>query len=55
LAQVRETLLDQNGVLVYFDGFPERAYLPSEDELKRELNLRMLSKQTDGTVYQASR
>lgn len=55
LAHVREQLLDHNGVLVYFDGFPERAYLPSEDELRRDLNLRLASRETDGTIYQAAR
>jgi hypothetical protein len=55
LAHVRKQLLDQNGVLVYFNGFPERAYLPSEDESRRELNLRLISRETDGTIYQATR
>lgn len=55
LAHVREQLLDHNGVLVYFDGFPERAYLPPEDELRRELNLQPVSRETDGTIYQAER
>ncbi|HEV7858800.1 MAG TPA: glycosyltransferase family 39 protein [Pyrinomonadaceae bacterium] len=55
LAHMREQLLDQNGVLIYFDGFPERAYLPSEDELRRDLKLRLVSRETDGTIYQAER
>ncbi|MEA2175863.1 MAG: hypothetical protein QOD00_3455 [Blastocatellia bacterium] len=55
LAHMREQLLDQNGALVYFDGFPERAYLPSEDELRRGLSLRLVSRETDGAVYEAVR
>jgi 4-amino-4-deoxy-L-arabinose transferase-like glycosyltransferase len=55
LAHLREQLLDHKGVLVYFDGFPERAYLPSEDELSRDLHLQLVSRETDGAIYQASR
>jgi 4-amino-4-deoxy-L-arabinose transferase-like glycosyltransferase len=55
LAQVREQLLNGNGVLVYFDGFPERTYLPTEDELREQLHLRQVKREADGAIYQAER
>jgi 4-amino-4-deoxy-L-arabinose transferase-like glycosyltransferase len=53
LAHVREQLLEHDGVLVYFDRFPERAYLPSEDELRERLELYLVSREQDGSIYRA--
>lgn len=53
LAHIREQMVERDGVLVYFAGFPERVYLPTESELKEQLHLRLVSRETDGAVYRA--
>jgi hypothetical protein len=42
---------ERSGVLVYFNKFPERWFLPSESELKQQLNLRSVEINSDGAVY----
>ena len=42
---------ERSGVLVYFNTFPERWFLPSEVELKQQLKLRSVKTNSDGTVY----
>ena len=50
LARMRDQLEDGDGVLVYFNTI-KRLYLPSEDELKDELPLCLLTKGADGSIY----
>jgi hypothetical protein len=44
-------LKERSGVLVYFNKFPERWFLPSETELKQQLELRSAEINSDGSVY----
>jgi hypothetical protein len=44
-------LQEHRGVLVYFNKFPERWFLPSETELKQQLELRSVELYSDGSVY----
>jgi len=41
---------EKEGIIVFFDKIT-RLYLPTEDRLKEELNLRPLVEKTDGTIY----
>jgi hypothetical protein len=47
-------LKERGGMLVYFNKFPERWFLPSEAELKQQLNLGSVHTHSDGSVYTAT-
>jgi hypothetical protein len=47
-------LKEGSGVLVYFNKFPERWFLPSESELKQQLKLRGVETNSDGSIYVAT-
>jgi hypothetical protein len=44
-------LKERSGVLVYFNKFPERWFLPSDAELKEQLKLRGVETNPDGSIY----
>jgi hypothetical protein len=44
-------LENKKAVLVWIDKLSWRRYLPSEEELKNELNLRIINKYSDGAIY----
>lgn len=46
-----KALKEHNALLVYFNRFPERWFLPSEAELKQQLKLRSVEINSDGSVY----
>jgi len=46
-------LKNHDAVLVYFNTVTWRWYLPSEDELKEKMSLRVLFQGADGTIYEA--
>jgi len=48
--QMKNDMSRHNGVLVYFNTLPERSYLPSEDELRRQLPVD-IHKLSDGSVF----
>ena len=48
---VRNRLQVHNGLLVYFSGVRWRWYLPSEQELKKTLGLRLILQEEDGSIY----
>ena len=48
---VRNRLQVHNGLLVYFSGVRWRWYLPSEQELKETLGLRLILQEEDGSIY----
>lgn len=47
-----KALTERSGLLVYFNTFPERWFLPSEVELKQRLKLRSVGTNFDGSVYE---
>jgi hypothetical protein len=51
VASMGREIKERNGVLVYFYTLPERWFLPSEAELKQQLNLRNMDINSDGSVY----
>ena len=53
LEQMNRTLQAANGVIVFFDRVHWRKYLPSAAELESSLRLRLVTRTTDGAVYQA--
>lgn len=55
LDEMKSQLENSNGVLVYFDRVNWRWYLPSEDELKEQLPLRLLTKGSDGSIYEIAK
>ena len=52
LQQMIEDLRTHNGVLVYFNTFPERWFLPLESELKGRLGLTESAITADGSFYE---
>jgi hypothetical protein len=48
---IGRALKERSGVLVYFNKFPERWFLPSEAELKQQLNVPSVQTYSDGSVY----
>ncbi len=53
LAALLHRLQTERGVLVYFKTVTWRWYLPPEAELAAELDLRILAREDDGTLYEA--
>ena len=51
LLDMKRSLKDKNGLLVYFDRVRWRWYLPSASELAETLGLRLIIKTDDGSVY----
>ena len=51
LAEMGRELETKNGVLVYFNTISWRWYLPSEEELKTKLDLRLVVREQDGSIY----
>lgn len=51
LVRMRDQLENGRGVLVYFNTISWRWYFPSENELKDELPLRLLTRGADGSIY----
>ncbi|MCK4421845.1 hypothetical protein KAW18_11900 [candidate division WOR-3 bacterium] len=51
LERMRKKLETEDGVLIYFNTV-RLLYFPSEKELKEQLPLRLLSKESDGAIYQ---
>lgn len=54
IAELRTELQARRGVLVYLRAFPERSFLPSEDELRQRLELVLLAREDDGSIYSLS-
>lgn len=54
MADMLERLEQEDGVLVYFNTVDWRWYLPSEEELRQELPLRLVAEEGDGAIYQAA-
>jgi hypothetical protein len=50
LYMMRDELKNKKGVLIYFNTIP-RKYLPSKDELERQLPLQVVREYKDGTIY----
>jgi hypothetical protein len=53
LNRMKEQLLQKNGEVVYLKTIRWRWYLPSQEELQKQLPLRVIWESTDGTVYSA--
>ncbi|MEK6590907.1 MAG: hypothetical protein AABZ11_09545 [Nitrospinota bacterium] len=51
--RMREWLKNKDGVLIYFNTI-QRWYLPQENELKEQLQLLLIEKKTDGSIYKIS-
>ena len=51
IAGMQEELGKNGGVIVYFDRITTRWYLPSQAELKKQLQLNLLKQTADGSVY----
>ncbi len=52
LATVAAELKAKHGMLLYFHTIPWRWYLPSEEELRKGMGLRLVASEEDGSVYQ---
>ena len=52
LSSMAKQLRQERGILVYFNSVGWRWYIPSEDELKERLALRLLVREKDGSVYE---
>jgi hypothetical protein len=46
-----ENLYGNDGVLIWFDNITWRTYLPTVDELKNSLHLKLLVRAEDGSIY----
>ncbi len=55
LNKMRDELERKDGVLVYFYTITWRWYLPSDDELKKRLQIRLFSKGADGSLYKVEK
>lgn len=55
LINMRDELERKDGVLVYFYTITWRWYLPSDDELKKRLQIRLFSKGADGSLYKVEK
>lgn len=51
MAFLKGHLEHENAVLCWLDELSWRKYLPSEEELKKELNLKLIDKFNDGKIY----
>jgi 4-amino-4-deoxy-L-arabinose transferase-like glycosyltransferase len=52
LAKMSQRLSEEQGIVVYFRYIDWRWYLPSEEELLKELPLQLLVEVSDGAIYQ---
>jgi 4-amino-4-deoxy-L-arabinose transferase-like glycosyltransferase len=52
LSQMADRLREGNSFLVLFDAINWRGYFPSEDELRRLLPLTLVTRKSDGSVYE---
>ena len=55
LVATRSQLGKRNAVVVYFKTITWRWYLPSEEELEKELDLRQVAREKDGSIYRLAR
>src|SRR5262249_36105611 len=53
MAELRKTLAEHGGFVVYFDNIPWRFYLPPESELVRDLNLELVTNVSGGRIYRS--
>jgi hypothetical protein len=51
---MRRDLKEHQGVVVYFNTLPERWFLPSESELKMQVQLIATDMAKDGSIYEAT-
>lgn len=51
LAEIRNTLLNRGGFVVFVRGLSQRSFLPNESTLKRLLSLQIVHNTTDGAIY----
>ena len=51
LKAMYDNLYENDGVLIWFDNITWRSYLPTVDELKNTLNLKLLVRAEDGSIY----
>jgi hypothetical protein len=51
IENMAKDLKQHGGVLVYFNTFPERSFLPAESELRERLNLSLVATEPDGSIY----
>jgi hypothetical protein len=51
IAELRKKIRDRNGVVAYFNRVHWRWYLPSEHEIQRDMGLRPIAREKDGSLY----
>ena len=51
VAEMKKTLREKNGVVVYFNAESREWFLPSFKELDTKIGLRMISGETDPVIY----
>ena len=51
LTEIRNTLLNRGGFVVFVRGLPRDSFLPNESILKRLLSLQVVRNSTDGAIY----
>nr|AOT83034.1 hypothetical protein [uncultured bacterium] len=54
LTEMREGLAQGKAVVAYFDEVTWRFYLPTQQELTEELNLKQVVQTTDGTLLRSN-
>jgi hypothetical protein len=54
MQEMHDDMETHHGVLVYFNTFPERWFLPAESEMRKRLPLTEISISSDGDVYRIS-
>ena len=52
MTEMKKTLRDQHGVIIYFYAAKRLWYLPSAPALERELELRTIAREESGAIYQ---
>jgi hypothetical protein len=51
IVQLRKKIRDTNGIVAYFNRVHWRWYLPSEQELQKDMGLRPIAREKDGSLY----